>query len=183
MPPCIDLEALFAETRPTEVVVECRPNGDLPLRLRPGIFRSAGCGEHGGSTDRSGLRVSTLTGQVRCPVVHEPAPALEQVRAHAGRLDPVPDYMREGRLDVNDLPLGVIELKNPAEGHRLDGPDSSFRPTKRSSRRCSPSTLYSSLRTNSQHVLVRSLASGNGSNRGPRLPARPWPISVSPSCR
>ena len=76
MPPCIDLEALFAETRPTEVVVECRPNGDLP------------------------------------------------------------DYMREGRLDVNDLPLGVIELKNPAEGHRLDGPDSSFRPTKRSSRRC-----------------------------------------------
>ena len=52
---------------------------------------------NGGSAGRAG--------QVAGPIVHEPAPALEKVRARIGRLDPVPDPMRQGRLD--DLP-GMI---------------------------------------------------------------------------
>ena len=46
-------------------------------------------------------------GQVAGPVVHEPAPALEQVRARIGGLDPVADQMRQGHLDHL---LGVILL-------------------------------------------------------------------------
>ena len=42
--------------------------------------------ERGVSTDRSGLRVS-LASQVAGPIVHEPTPALEQVRAPIGHLD------------------------------------------------------------------------------------------------
>ena len=38
-------------------------------------------------------------GQVTRPVVHQDMPAFEQVRAGIGRLDPVPDHMRQGRLD------------------------------------------------------------------------------------
>ena len=38
-------------------------------------------------------------GQVTRPVVHQDTPALKQVRAGIGRLDPVPDHMRQGRLD------------------------------------------------------------------------------------
>ena len=38
-------------------------------------------------------------GEVTRPVVHQDTPALEQVRAGIGRLDPVPDHMRQGRLD------------------------------------------------------------------------------------
>ncbi len=37
-------------------------------------------------------------GQVPRPVVHQPAPPLEQVRAGIGRLDPVADHMGQGRL-------------------------------------------------------------------------------------
>ena len=40
----------------------------------------------GASTDLPGPRVSALAGQVGGPVVHEPTPALEQVRAPIGRL-------------------------------------------------------------------------------------------------
>ena len=47
-----------------------------------------------GRRSRSGLRFSTLAGQVGGPVVHEPAPALEQVRAPIRRLDLVPDHVR-----------------------------------------------------------------------------------------
>ncbi len=38
-------------------------------------------------------------GQVTRPIVHQDTLALEQVRAGAGRLHPVPDHMRQGRLD------------------------------------------------------------------------------------
>ena len=37
--------------------------------------------------------------QVARPVVHQDTPPLEQVRARVGRLDLVPDHMRQGRLD------------------------------------------------------------------------------------
>ena len=47
-----------------------------------------------GRRSRSGLRFSTLAGQVGGPVVHEPAPTLEQVRAPIRRLDLVPDHVR-----------------------------------------------------------------------------------------
>ena len=64
--------------------------------------------ESGGfSSDRSGLRVSTLAGQVGSPVTHQPTSALEQVRAPIGYLDPVLYHMRQGGLD--DL-AGMIRL-------------------------------------------------------------------------
>ena len=47
-------------------------------------------------------------GKVTCPVVHQDTPALEQVRARIGRLHPVPDHMRQGRLD--HLP-GMVRLQ------------------------------------------------------------------------
>ena len=40
--------------------------------------------------------------------VHYTAPAVEQVGASIGRLDPVPDHMRQGRLD--NLP-GMVRLQ------------------------------------------------------------------------
>ena len=50
--------------------------------------------------------------QITRPVVHQPAPALEQVRAGVGRLDRVADHMRQGRLDhfpgkVRLQPFGI----------------------------------------------------------------------------
>ena len=38
-------------------------------------------------------------GQVTRPVVHQDTPAFEQVRAGIGRLHPVADHVRQGRLD------------------------------------------------------------------------------------
>ena len=38
-------------------------------------------------------------GQVTRPLVHQCPPAFKQVRAGVGRLDPVLDHMRQGRLD------------------------------------------------------------------------------------
>ena len=52
-------------------------------------------------------------GQVTRPVVHQDTPALKQVRASIGRLDPVPDHMRQGRLD--HLPGMIRRPKNPAK--------------------------------------------------------------------
>ena len=55
-----------------------------------------------------GLRASLLSGlgilprplgQVPRPLVHQCPPALEQVQAGIGRLHPVLDHMRQGRLD------------------------------------------------------------------------------------
>ena len=43
----------------------------------------------------SGLRLSTRAGQVAGRVIHEPAPALEQVRAAAGGVDPAADLVRQ----------------------------------------------------------------------------------------
>jgi len=59
----------------------------------------------------SGLRLSTRAGHVAAPVIHEPAPALEQVGAGIGRLDPILDHMRQGRL--NHLPGMVGFLSRP----------------------------------------------------------------------
>ena len=52
-------------------------------------------------------RATDPPGQVTRPVIHQDTPALEQVGAGIGRLDPVADHMRQGRLD--HLP-GVIGL-------------------------------------------------------------------------
>jgi len=47
-----------------------------------------------------GLRIlQRPLGQVTRPIVHQDTPAFEQVRAGIVRLDPVPDHMRQGRLD------------------------------------------------------------------------------------
>jgi len=40
------------------------------------------------------LRRSTRAGQVARPLIHEPVPVLEQVRAHVGCLDRVANHMR-----------------------------------------------------------------------------------------
>ena len=45
--------------------------------------------------------------QVTRPVIHQDLPAFEQVRAGIGGLHPVPDHMRQGRLD--HLP-GMVRL-------------------------------------------------------------------------
>ncbi len=63
-----------------------------PLGVAPGPTIPSGKAierrwERGGSTDRTGLGVSTLTGQVGSPIVHQSALALEQVRAPVRRLD------------------------------------------------------------------------------------------------
>ena len=57
---------------------------------RPSSWRST----HGGSTEPSGRRVSTLASHVVRPVVHEPAPSFEQVRALVGGLDRVAHLVR-----------------------------------------------------------------------------------------
>ena len=57
------------------------------------------------------FHANTLSGQVRCPVVHEPTAALEQVRAPIGRLDPVLYHMREGCL--NNLARMIRLLGRP----------------------------------------------------------------------
>ena len=58
-----------------------------------------------------GLLRSLMAVEVGGPVVHQDTPALEQVRAGIGRLDPVPDHMRQGRLD--DFPGMIRQLMNP----------------------------------------------------------------------
>ena len=50
-----------------------------------------------GRINRS-VRPSTPAGQVAGPVIHEPAPTLEQVRAAVGRLDLAADLVRQGSL-------------------------------------------------------------------------------------
>ena len=53
--------------------------------------------------------------QVPRPVDHQRAPAFEQVRAGIGCLDPVPDHMRQGRLD--HLPGMIGFLTCPGHGN------------------------------------------------------------------
>ena len=53
-------------------------------------------------------RATDPLGQVTRPVVHQDTPAFEQVRAGIGCLDPVPDHMRQGRLDHHP---GMIRLQ------------------------------------------------------------------------
>ena len=61
-----------------------------------------------------GLRILPRPlGQVTRPVVHQDTPAFEQVRAGIGRLDPVPDHMRQGRLD--HLPGMIRRPTNPVK--------------------------------------------------------------------
>ena len=55
--------------------------------------------------------LSGLPAEVGRPVVHEPASALEQVRAPIGCLDPVLDHMCEGRFD--DLARMIRLLGRP----------------------------------------------------------------------
>ena len=55
--------------------------------------------DHGGSTEGTGRRLPTLASQIARPVLHEPAPPLEQVRAPVRRLHLVLHHMRQRRLD------------------------------------------------------------------------------------
>ena len=65
----------------------------------PGVFFRLGSRLGPASLLRGFHSVPRPLGQITRPVVHQPALALEQVRAGIGRLDPVPDHMRQGRLD------------------------------------------------------------------------------------
>ena len=88
---------LFAADAPREGARPDRPpdtfsprSGVAPTTVIPG----------GKAIDRcSGLRRSTRAGQVAGPLIHEPALALEQVRARVGCLDRVAAHMRQGRLN------------------------------------------------------------------------------------
>ena len=58
-------------------------------------------------------RATDPLSQVTCPVVHQDPRALKQVRAGIGRLHPIPDRMRQGRLD--HLP-GMVRPHPPSPG-------------------------------------------------------------------
>ena len=68
---------VFSHTRP-------RPPGVAPGPRIPGGKAIERRCESGGSTERSGVRVSTVAGQVGCPVVHGPVSVLEQVGCTGG---------------------------------------------------------------------------------------------------
>ena len=57
------------------------------------------------------VRFSAFVGEVGPPVVHEPASALEQVRAHVRRLDLVLDHM--GQRSLDDLARMIRLLGRP----------------------------------------------------------------------
>ena len=64
-------------------------------------------------------------GQVTRPVVHQDTPPLKQVRAGIDRLHPVPDHMRQGRLDhlpgmVRFLGCPIAEAGSETVRHRRD---------------------------------------------------------------
>ena len=71
-------------------------SGVAPSTVVPGGKAIERCRGQGRSTDRS--CPSTPAGQVAGPVIHEPAPTLEQVRAPVGRLDLAADLVRQGSL-------------------------------------------------------------------------------------
>ena len=54
--------------------------------------------------------------QVPRPVDHQRAPAFEQVRAGIGCLDPVPDHMRQSRLDHFSWMIGLLTCPVPEAG-------------------------------------------------------------------
>ena len=94
-------------TPPERPVVPPKTRGPVePLQLdnplKPGLETVGRRDRRSGSTDQSGLRVSTLAGQVGGPVVHEPTPAPEQVCSPVGRLDLVLDYNVPGLLREED---------------------------------------------------------------------------------
>ena len=87
----------------------------------------------------SGLRRSTRAGQVAGPLIHEPAPALEQVRAGVGCLDRVADHMRHGRLNDFTRVVRLQPLGNAGHGAvpRRCGDEPVAEPLGRSSSSCS----------------------------------------------
>ena len=65
-------------------------------------------------------------GKVTRPVVHEPTATFEQVRAGVGRLDPVPNHMRQGRLDhfpgMVGLPPNSVKVFTVLYLYRVERP-------------------------------------------------------------
>ena len=91
-------------------------------RQAPGELAADWSGAKGVSTRPAGSRglfsprtpdpPSTL-GPGNAPVAHQETPALEQVRADKGRLHPVPDHMRVGRLDHLPEVVGFLTRRVP----------------------------------------------------------------------
>ncbi len=98
--------------------------------VRAGSGSHSGIGQRsriggGPSAARRGLRFWSLAGQVVSPVVHEPAAALEEVRAPIRRLDLVTDHVREGCLDdvarmIRLLGRPIAERRPEAVRHGRD---------------------------------------------------------------
>ena len=88
-------------------------------------------------------------------------------------------------LFVNGLPLGLIELKNPADEKATVWTAWHAAPDLQGGtpQAVRISMLCLSLRTELTRVSVRSRPRGNGSNRGARWTARRWPARICPSCR
>lgn len=87
-------------------------------------------------------------------------------------------------LFINGLPLALIELKTPPMRTPPSGRlSSSSRPTRRSSRRCSPSIQRWSSPTALRPASARSPLAASGSNPGARSRARAWPIPICQSYR
>ena len=104
-------EAAESQERMRETVPPPAPRRRSFRRRSRNRYPGNTVSSHVGSTGRPALCASTLSGEVRGPVVHEPTSAVEQVRAPIGCLDPVLDHMCEGRFD--DLARMIRLLGRP----------------------------------------------------------------------
>ena len=98
-------------------------SGVAPSTVIPGGKAIERCRGQGRSTDRS--CPSTPAGQVAGPVIHEPAPTLEQVRPPVGCLDLAADLVRQGSLRHLARMIGLFgrpvpEARPEAVRHRRD---------------------------------------------------------------
>ena len=69
-----------------------------PCPLSANSTEGASLREHGDQRRSPASRSRLLTGQIRCPILHEPTPPLEQVRAPVGGLDLVANDVCKRRL-------------------------------------------------------------------------------------
>ena len=97
--------------------------GVAPSTVVPGGKAIESCRGQDRSTDRS--CPSTPAGQVAGPVIQEPAPTLEQVRAPVGRLDLIADLVRQRSLRhlarmIGFLGRPVPKARPEAVRHRRD---------------------------------------------------------------
>ena len=111
-----------------------RRGGGLPLPA-PAAFASRRRARPRGIGKMKSDHLPARPVKVCRPVVHEPTPALEQVRPRVGRFDLVLNDMRQRRLD--DLARVVGLLRRPVPGRGPSRPARATRPAARRTGRVS----------------------------------------------